>query len=249
MVKETAKKGLFDDAWTSFFNPDLEDEPKKVKEEPIENPRWEDYDWTDWADFWNISVERTRLNLEEADEEEKVSLIYANRTIHEQAEEKRQKLAKQEADRVKSQELMKEIAAKKKEKAVSTSLFENTTSYRQQPKDKSEARRHALYQEMMRQESDIDELKGMTNKFTENNENFISDIRRNMDNARYIFENSQLNSRQAQHENEIYQGVYANLKSRFETQNEVINQSSNRTRRDIEDKIDNLSRERNNLPW
>lgn len=43
MVKETAKKGLFDDAWTSFFNPDLEDEPKKVKEEPIENPRWEDY--------------------------------------------------------------------------------------------------------------------------------------------------------------------------------------------------------------
>ena len=102
---------------------------------------------------------------------------------------------------------------------------------------------------MMRQESDIDELKGMTNKFTENNENFISDIRRNMDNARYIFENSQLNSRQAQHENEIYQSVYANLKSRFETQNEVINQSSNRTRRDIEDKIDNLSRERNNLPW
>ena len=75
MVKETAKKGLFDDAWTSFFNPDLEDEPKKVKEEPIENPRWEDYDWTDWADFWNISVERTRLNFEEADEEERYRRI------------------------------------------------------------------------------------------------------------------------------------------------------------------------------
>jgi hypothetical protein len=249
MVKDTAKKGLFDDSWTSFFNPDLEDEPKKVEEKIIENPQWENYDWTDWAEYWNISIERTRLNFEEADEAEKVSLIYANQTIHEQAEEKRQKLAKQEADRVKYQEYLKKFAAEKKAKAVSTSLFENTTSYRQQPKDKSEARRHALYQEIMRQESGIDELKGMTNKFTQNNENFILDIRRNMDKARYILENSQSNSRQAQRENEIYQGVYANLKSRFETQNEVIGQSSNRTRRDIEDKIDNLSRERNNLPW
>ncbi|GFH41953.1 hypothetical protein Hs30E_05040 [Lactococcus hodotermopsidis] len=144
---------------------------------------------------------------------------------------------------------MKKFAAEKKEKAVPTSLFENTTSYKQQPKDNIEAKRNALYQEIMRQESDIDELKGMTNKLTQNNENFISDIRRNIDNARSIFENSQLNSRQAQGENEIYQSVYANLKSRFEIQNEKIRQSSNRTRRDIEDKIDNLSRERNNLPW
>lgn len=249
MVKETAKKGLFDDFWTISPEPDLVNDTKKVEEEPIENPRWEEYDWTDWADFWNISIERIRLNFEKADEKEKISLIFENRTIHEQAEEKRQKLAKQEADRVKYQESFKKFAAEKKEKAVLTSLFENTTSYRQQPKDKSEAKRNALYQEIMHQESDIDELKGMTNKFTQNNENFISDIRRNMYNARYILENSQLNSRQAQCENEIYQGVYANLKSRFETQNEMISQSSNRTRRDIEDKIDNLSRERNNLPW
>ena len=71
MVKDTAKKGLFDDSWTSFFNPDLEDEPKKVEEKIIENPQWENYDWTDWAEYWNISIERTRLNFEEADEAEK----------------------------------------------------------------------------------------------------------------------------------------------------------------------------------
>ncbi|MDN6069841.1 MAG: hypothetical protein L0I48_01470 [Lactococcus plantarum] len=252
MDEETKVEVLYgDDIWKFASGHEVKDDKKsvEVEKEIILNPQWADYDWTDWAEYWHISLEQTRINFEKTDDEGKNIFISCNQTIQKQVAAKRQELAKQEADRVKYQEYLKQFAAEKKAKAVARSLCENTTSFKQQPRDKSEAKRHALYQEIMRQESGIDELKAITHQFTANNEDYMSDMKRLIDSACYTLETSSVNSRQAQRESQIYQTVFATLASRFESQHDVMIQSSNRTRRDIEDKIDNLSRERNNLPW
>lgn len=246
----TKKNSIFGNS--GLFGNDFDDveEEKPIEQEIITNPKWEDYDWQDWAEFWRISIEQTKINFENAEtEEDKISLIRANQTIQKQAEEEREKLAKREAEKAKYQAYLKECAAEKKAQQF-TSLFENTTSYSPTPKDKSETKRYELSQEIRRKESDIDDLRHLTNKFQEENDYFLSGFKRDMDETHQVLEqNSQFDTRQAQRNYEIYQGVQAKIKSKTQAQLETLETSTRSTRQTLEGSIDRLHRERNNLPW
>ena len=246
----TKKNSIFGNS--GLFGNDFDDveEEKPIEQEIITNPKWEDYDWQDWAEFWRISIEETKINFENAEtEEDKISLIRANQTIQKQAEEEREKLAKREAEKAKYQAYLKECAAEKKAQQP-TSLFENTTSYRHAPKDKSETKRYELSQEIRRKESDIDDLRHLTNKFQEENDYFLSGFKRDMDETHQVLEqNSQFDTRQAQRNYEIYQGVQAKIKSKTQAQLKTLETSTRSTRQTLEGSIDRLHRERNNLPW
>lgn len=115
----TKKNSIFGNS--GLFGNDFDDveEEKPIEQEIITNPKWEDYDWQDWAEFWRISIEETKINFENAEtEEDKISLIRANQTIQKQAEEEREKLAKREAEKAKYQAYLKECAAEKKSTAI-----------------------------------------------------------------------------------------------------------------------------------
>lgn len=245
MVKTTNKTGFLDD----FEDFNGKEEPVPVEAAIIENPQWADYDWTDWANYWGISIEQTRINFETSNDESKVNYVLANQIIQKEAEEKRQALAKGKAEKAAHQAYLKKVAAEKNEKQNTTSLFE-ATSYRQTSQDKSEAKRHALYQEILSQESSLDDLSSMSHKLTENKENFISDLRRTMDETRYVLEEkAHFNTSHAQNKNDSYQRLSATLSARAENRDEIMTETVRTTRRELEDKIDLLNRERNNLPW
>jgi hypothetical protein len=71
-----------------------------------------------------------------------------------------------------------------------------------------------------------------------------------MDETHQVLEqNSQFDTRQAQRNYEIYQGVQARIKSKTQAQLETLETSTRSTRQTLEGSIDRLHRERNNLPW
>ena len=56
----TKKNSIFGNS--GLFGNDFDDveEEKPIEQEIITNPKWEDYDWQDWAEFWRIILKTQR---------------------------------------------------------------------------------------------------------------------------------------------------------------------------------------------
>ena len=117
------------------------------------------------------------------------------------------------------------------------------------PKDVNADKRAEYAQKIMRREDAIDALRNLEGNFQERNEQFISDAGHYFEESEEYFYNTRSSSRRSQWQQNALQDTYSHLKDLTNQQHETLEASCRTARREMEDEIDALHKERNALPW
>ncbi|MFC4651603.1 hypothetical protein ACFO26_01595 [Lactococcus nasutitermitis] len=153
----------------------------------------------------------------------------------------------QEQARVKREAFQKAKQARIQETMASLS---NGLNKLKANKDMSADQRAEYSRKISQKEQEMDDLRHLKQHFENSNERFSSNVRRHFEEVEEDFyRRSQYPSQQSRWQQAVVQEAYAQMQFVTEQQNEVFEDSCRITRRNIEDKIEELHKERNALPW